>query len=179
MDRNQNFLAFGKIAWLWSNSVLHKDWSVNQQAGFVLPAIANGQYYIVEEKGYPVAYCSWALLDRKTEEEYLINPNALDPDKWNSGDRLWFIDWISPFSAKYTWALRSELNKRFPDKIARAMRVKKGDSEARIASFTGGGLSKADSRSQKRRYFEEMVEGLSSNSGRGKDFFLGVLDTAI
>ncbi|MFS4583091.1 toxin-activating lysine-acyltransferase [Phaeobacter sp. C3_T13_0] len=172
MDHEQNFHTYGKIAWLWSNSVLHRDWTVNQQAEFILPAIACQQYYIVERNGYPVAYCSWALLDEETEARYILNPSRLDPDGWTCGDRLWFVDWISPFSPKYTWALRSALVKRYPDKVARAMRVKKDSDTARIASFTGHGLKKDESRVIKRQYYEDMVESLASNPKRGEDFFL-------
>ncbi|WP_405108774.1 toxin-activating lysine-acyltransferase [Phaeobacter sp. BS52] len=176
MDQQQNFQTYGKIAWLWSNSVLHRDWTVSQQAGFILPAIANQQYYIVEKDGFPVAYCSWALLDEDTESAYILNPNHLNPDRWTSGDRLWFIDWISPFSPKYSWTLRSALVKRYPDKVARALRVKKDNETARIASFTGHGLEKAQSRAIKRQYYEDMVEGLANNPELGKDFFLSGLN---
>lgn len=172
MNTEKNFQTYGKMAWLWSNSLLHRDWSVSQQAGFILPALACQQYYIVERDGFPVAYCSWALLDEESEAKYILNPNQLDPDSWTSGDRLWFIDWISPFSPKYTWALRSALVKRFPDKVARAMRVKKDNNMARIASFTGHGLEKAQSRKTKHQYYKEMVESLASNPKRNQDFFL-------
>lgn len=172
MDHNEKFLTFGKISWLWSNSDLHRDWTVNQKAGFVLPAIAAGQYSIVESDGYPVAYCSWAWLDQATEEQYIINPNVLDPDSWNCGDRLWFIDWISPFSAKYTWALRSALAQKFPNEVARALRVKKGGNTGKVISFSGAALSRAEGRMKKHLYFKDMVEGLSKHEEKGESFFL-------
>ncbi|KZL22628.1 toxin-activating lysine-acyltransferase [Pseudovibrio sp. Ad37] len=175
MDTDQKLLTYGKIAWLWSNSELHKDWTVNLQAGFALPAIAKEQFCIVEQGGFPVAYCSWAFFDQETEEKYILNPSLLNPDSWNCGDRLWFIDWISPFSARYTWALRSEMAKQFPTKIARALRVKKGNSRGRIATFAGLGLTQQDSRTKKRQYFEDMVVGLTTNPNRGDQFFLSGL----
>jgi cytolysin-activating lysine-acyltransferase len=176
MDYEKKFLTFGKISWLWSNSDLHKDWSVNQKAGFVLPPIANGQYSIVENDGYPVAYCSWAWLDKESEEKYILNPGELDPDSWNCGDRLWFIDWISPFSEKYTWALRSALAKKFPNEVARALRVKKGNKTGRVINFSGAALSRAEGRMKKHMYFKDMVEALSENPDRGEGFFLESLN---
>ncbi|OED46958.1 hypothetical protein AB838_16785 [Rhodobacteraceae bacterium (ex Bugula neritina AB1)] len=172
LQRSENFETYGKISWLWSNSVLHRDWPVALQAGFILPAIASQQFLLVERDGFPVAYCSWALVDEETEAKYILDPNNLDPDRWNSGDRLWFVDWISPFSSKYSWALRSALVKRYPDKVARALRVKKGSNQARVASFTGHGLKKSESRKIKRQFFEDMLSGLKENPGLDKDFSL-------
>jgi cytolysin-activating lysine-acyltransferase len=172
MDNDKKFLTFGKISWLWSNSNLHRDWSVNQKMIFVLPPIASEQFAIVESDGYPVAYCSWAWFDQETEEKYILNPSVLDPDSWNSGDRLWFIDWISPFSSKYTWALRNELAKKFPNEVARGLRVKKGNKTGKIITFSGVALTKMEGRMKKHQYFKDMVEGLSTNPDLGEGFFL-------
>ena len=175
MDSDKKYLTFGKISWLWSNSDLHRHWTVNKKAAFVLPAIINGQYMIIEQDGYPVAYCSWAWLDRETEEKYIINPSVLDPDSWNCGDRLWFIDWMSPFSTRHTWALRNALAKKFPDDVARALRVKPDSKTSRVASFAGAALSRDEARLKKHLYFKDMAEGLASRSGNSDEFSLNNL----
>ena len=93
--KEDKLMAFGKIGWLWSASDLHREWPVGLQAKTIMPAIETGQFKILEREGYPVAYCCWAFLDQKLEKDYLVNPVGLSPGDWQSGDRLWFVDWIS------------------------------------------------------------------------------------
>ena len=42
------------------------------------------------------------------------------------GDRLWFVDYVSPFSVKHTLALKSVLREKFSDRFARGLRVTPG-----------------------------------------------------
>lgn len=163
IEYNDRMTTVGKISWLWSNSDLHQSWPYDLFTRFVLPPVMEQQICIVESQGYPVAYCSWALLDKQTEQNYILNPNSLNPDQWNCGDRLWFCDWISPFSPKFTWALRSAMNDRFPEKVGRSMRVKKTQTQARIAVYAGQDLNKEQSHSLRRRYFDETAKGLRDN----------------
>jgi cytolysin-activating lysine-acyltransferase len=44
----------------------------------------------------PVAFASWALFSESAERDYLAH-QRIAPSNWNSGDRLWLIDFISPF----------------------------------------------------------------------------------
>ena len=115
MHDNLKFESYGKILWLWSQSATHRGWPTYLQTRFVVPAIFHRQYYILEENGFPVAYFSWALLDLKTEKKYLLNPNSLETEEWKSGDRFWFMDYISPFSSNHTRKLNLEITKLFPD----------------------------------------------------------------
>ena len=106
--------TLGRMVWLWSNSELHKTWPVGLQARFALPAAMTGQHCILEREGVPRAYCSWAFLTAEAETRMVLNPNALRPEDWTAGDRLWFIDWIAPFDARDTRALRGHMAHRFP-----------------------------------------------------------------
>ncbi|WP_261844918.1 toxin-activating lysine-acyltransferase [Aliamphritea ceti] len=168
MNQKQ-LLDLGRISWLWQNSELHKEWQVGAMSRYVLPAVASNQYLIIEHEGAPVAYCSWALFDEQAESDYVLDPASLSPQRWNCGERLWFIDWISPFNSRFTWMLRAELNNRFPGYLARAMRVKKTTDKARIASFSGKGLSREESHSLRRQYFTDMVEGVQNAQQSGAD----------
>lgn len=172
MEKYDKFNVYGKITWLWANSLLHREWPVIQQAHFILPAILETQFLLLEEEGVPVAYCSWAFLDSAAEAEYILNPSQLSSEAWKSGERLWFIDWISPFAARHTWALRSALAEIFPRNVARAFRVRPGENTARIVYFSGSDLPKSRSKEIKRRYFEEMAASLASSPKRGRDFML-------
>ena len=172
MEENDKMLAYGKIAWLWSNSILHKEWPIQLMAQYVLPPVTLGQYCIIEQRGMPVAYCSWAMIDKETENKFILDPSGMRPESWACGDRLWFCDWISPFSPKYTWLLRKAMAKRFPDKVARAIRVKKGSKTAKIAVFAGEGLTKVQSSALRHEYFTDVAKAISENEGLGKDFDL-------
>ena len=122
--------TFGKLAWLWANSDLHRSWAVDQMTQFVMPAIEKNQYCIIEENGTPMAYCSWALLNEEAERDYILDPGRMKYESWDCGDRLWFCDFVSPFATRYTWKLRTELARRFPKHVSRAIRVKKGERKA-------------------------------------------------
>ncbi|WP_068313783.1 toxin-activating lysine-acyltransferase [Polycladidibacter hongkongensis] len=167
--QSEQFTALGKISWLWQSSPLHKEWELAAFSRFVLPAIASKQYCILEHDGAPVAYCSWALLDIEAEAKYLADPSSFSKDSWTCGDRLWFVDWVSPFSARYTWALRSHMKQRFANKLGRSIRVKKGEEKARITAFAGANLTAEQSADIRRQYFKDTVEALKqqklNNSG--------------
>ncbi len=172
MVESQEMLDYGKIAWLWSNSDLHKEWPLRVMSQFVLPPISLGQYCIIEHNNTPVAYCSWALLDKETEEKYILDPGGIRPESWKCGDRLWFCDWISPFSSKYTWLLHRAMKQRFPDKVARAIRVKHKQKDARVAVFSGEKLTKDQSNALRHEYFTDIANSLRQHPDLGKDFSL-------
>lgn len=163
MNNEDHLLAYGKICWLWSNSNLHKDWPITLQTRFVIPPVFLKQYMILEHGGMPVAYCSWAMINQETESKYILSPSSIAPHDWNNGDRLWFIDWISPFSHRHTWTLKRAITKRFPKKIGRAIRVKKNDDTAHIATFTGIELARTQKQDLREKYFQETITGLTAN----------------
>lgn len=135
-------IELGRISWLWMNSPLHRNWPVHLLAQFSIPPIELSQYVLLERDGFPVAYCSWAFMDKETEIRYLLNPSGLARADWRSGDRLWFIDWIAPFSSSDSFKLKDLLANRFPDSIARAIRVKAQKKNARVMEFIGRRLER-------------------------------------
>lgn len=158
------FEACGKIFWLWSNSELHKSWPTALQTRFVLPAVLHNQFHIIEDDGMPVAYCSWARLTLDAEEKFILDPANLDPSEWTAGDRLWFIDWISPFGPKYTWRLQRAMSREFPKEVARAFRVKTKSTKARIATFAGTELTRDQSHEARRNYHKDLMSRLQAKA---------------
>ena len=158
MQNQLKFEIYGKILWLWSNSSMHCDWPTHLQARFVIPAIANQQYYILEDNGFPVAYFSWAFLDLMSEKKYLLNPNSLELKDWKSGDRLWFMEYISPFSSNYTRKLNLEIAKIFPDYVGRSIRIKPGTKRAKVQHFKGPNVSRENYRKIRAKYLREFYE---------------------
>lgn len=153
--------VLGKLSWLWMNSTLHRHWSVASASRFILPPITLDQIHILERDGLPVAYCSWAWLSDEAEVRYLLDPSAIEVSDWKSGDRLWFADWVAPFSASDSWALRSQMSTRFPYEVARAIRVKNGKENARVMEFKGPRLPSDVSKTRLASYYAGFIKAVS------------------
>lgn len=152
-----NFEDYGHLAWLWSNSSLHRKWSINLQSRFLIPPIYLNQYFILfdENNNMPLAYCSWAWMNQASEIKYLLNPSYLDSDSWKCGNNLWIIDFVSPFSVRVTNKLYRRIVNTFPHEHAYALRVKEGGSTGRILSFTGSSLNRLERQQLKAQKFNE------------------------
>ena len=137
MSVSTNFTDLGHIAWLWMNSRLHGGWSTRLMTRNVIPPISLGQYRIVFDGDFPVAYASWAFFSPQAELRYIANANQIDIKDWSSGDRMWFIDYISPFSTRYTRRLKSELRAMFSGRYARALRVQPEVDKGVVVTFHG------------------------------------------
>ncbi len=137
------FSNLGKVLYLWSLSNIHSDCPVNLLNQYVYQPLQRKQFYILESSnGIPLVYISWAFLSLEAEVKYLSNPYSLTNDDWNSGDRIWFTDMISPFGERFTRELIDFLrNGLFSSKIARALRVKSGSSMAKVIPYWGANVS--------------------------------------
>lgn len=90
--------VFGASVWLWMHSTMHRDVPLHQLQTQLLPVIKSQQYVLVSRQDNPVFFLSWAWLDEDAERRYLNRPVVNFPiEDWNSGDRMWFGDWIAPF----------------------------------------------------------------------------------
>lgn len=158
----QRFEQLGKLSWLWTNSSLHREWSVETVARFLIPPITFGQIEILERDGMPVAYCSWAWLSEAAEIRYMLDPADIRVEDWSGGDRLWFADWVAPFAAADSWQLRSIMAARFPNEVARAIRVKRGSKTARVMEFKGPQLPAVIARQRLKQYYEGFMRAASS-----------------
>lgn len=105
-ENKSPYPILGKMAWLWMNSPLHTSWSIEKLAEFTLPAIELRQYLLLERNEFPVAYCSWAFLNKESEIKYIFNATRIENNNWNCGNRLWFIDWVTPFSDKDSMVMK-------------------------------------------------------------------------
>ena len=160
-EQSVQFELLGKISWLWMNSPLHADWTMHLAAQFLIPAIAARQVHVIERDGMPVAYCSWAWLTAEAEMAYIVDPSNVLAHDWCNGDRLWFIDWVAPFAATDSWHLRRAMMQRFPNEVARAIRVKREKTKARIMEFKGPALSSPTAHARLKRYFDDFFEEMS------------------
>lgn len=90
--------VFGAAVWLWMQSASHRDAPLHTLKALLLPAIKTRQFVLVEEAGKPVFYLSWANMSVEAERRYMSSPPVCMPEAdWNSGDRMWILDWVAPF----------------------------------------------------------------------------------
>jgi cytolysin-activating lysine-acyltransferase len=156
------FAVLGKLAWLWMNSPLHRDWTVDLLSGFALPPIELGQYLLLERDGMPVAYCSWAHLSSRAEAAYMLDASHIALADWNGGDHLWFVDWVAPFGKADSWEMKKQLEEKFPTSVARAIRVKRGGRTARVMEFRGPGMDRQAARALLTRCYEDFLKVLEA-----------------
>jgi len=154
--------VLGKLAWLWMNSPLHRDWPVDLLSSFALPPIELGQYLLLERDGLPVAYCSWAHLNSQAEAAYMLNAANIPLTEWNGGDHLWFVDWIAPFSKADSWEMKRQLEEKFPTSVARAIRVKRGGKTARVMEFKGPQADRQAARKLLSLQFHDFIKALEA-----------------
>ncbi len=147
--------VLGHVAWLWTNSPLHKEWPLALLGTNVIPAIVHAQYLLITQRDLPVAYCSWAWLSPDAEKKYLADVNSLTLTEWLSGERLWIIDWVAPFG--HSFELFKRMRAKFPDAVARAIRVDKNKKVARVQEILGKHVNKNKAHQILGAYFHEMV----------------------
>lgn len=162
------FSVLGKMAWLWMSSPLHKPWTVDLLSRFVLPAIESNQYLLLERDGFPVAYCSWAFLDQNAEVKYMIDPSHIRAEDWTGGDRMWFVDWVAPFSRGDSISMKNQLVEMFPYSLARAIRVKRGKKHARVMEFRGRKLALDEAAALLNQYYADFLAFAKKNDLQGR-----------
>jgi cytolysin-activating lysine-acyltransferase len=93
---------FGSIAWIAMHAKNKNQLPLEDLSHWLLPALRSRQFILASEvvdgQTRPVAYMSWANLNAQVESRYVDNPDeGLTPQEWTSGDRMWVIDWMTPF----------------------------------------------------------------------------------
>lgn len=112
--------ALGQIVWLFSQSPLHRHLKIADLEWSVMPAVLQEQFRLFsfgplpgletvkpEEflpgftreglEQMPLGVAFWGLLSAEAEER-LERGERMRNEDWNSGDRLWLLELISPFS---------------------------------------------------------------------------------
>lgn len=80
------------------HSPSHRNFPVHTLPVLLLPAIKNRQFIMMSEAGRPVFYISWGNFSEEAKQRYLTHSPLLIPETdWNSGDRMWLLDWVAPF----------------------------------------------------------------------------------
>lgn len=131
-----NSSVLGEVTWLMAQSELHRDWPIASVMQWVLPALMYNQYRLYRRGGKPVGYVSWARLSAEVESLYVRDPSSLQPADWQSGDRIWLIDWLAPDGGTFTIA-RDLKHNIFPNDVGRALRWKRSSDTLKIFYLHG------------------------------------------
>lgn len=135
---------FGSAVWLAMQAKNKNQLPLRDLTHWLLPALKAQQFMLASEvwqdQHRPVAYMSWANLNAEVESRYVNNPDeGLDPQEWACGDRMWAIDWITPFghSHVFSQAFRTLL----PNSCFKSLYHRGGDRGLRVQYFRGKNLS--------------------------------------
>lgn len=135
--------AFGAAVWLWMQSDAHRDIPLHILNSLLLPAIGYRQFILGSVDGQPVFYLSWAMFDADAEHRYLhSHPSTLPESDWDSGDRMWVIDWIAPFghSLQISRLLKQQW---FKDRCMRFLYHRGDERGMRIQCVSGSAMSRS------------------------------------
>jgi len=129
--------VLGSAVWLWIQSDTHKEISLKDLPCLLMPAIKTGQFVLAVEGGKPVFFLTWAEMDEAAEARYLDNPPEMMPLKdWNSGERIWFMDWVAPFgNTKKMYRIMTQV--LFKDTYARSLYHRGYEKGIRVQDFHG------------------------------------------
>lgn len=129
--------ALGGAVWLWMHSASHRAMPLHTLSSLLLPAIKQRQFLLASAVGRPVFYLSWAHLSKDAEQRYLQrHPTQMPIEDWNSGNRMWLLDWVAPFG--HTRAMSRILKRQwFANRWARSLYHRGDERGMRIKTFQG------------------------------------------
>lgn len=132
--------VLGAATWLWMHSKTHSPLPIGSLATLLLPAIKHGQFLLASEQGKPVVYVGWGAFSEAAETRYIKNPAFTMPEAdWDSGDRIWILDWVAPFG--HTCTLGEFVKSRlFVDRCVRGLYHRGADKGLRIMQWHGTAL---------------------------------------
>jgi cytolysin-activating lysine-acyltransferase len=136
--------VLGSLVWLWQYVSSLKNAPLSYFMSRTVPFLHHRQFAVFIENDRVIGYVSWAYLDEATEYKYIQNqgqPLALS--EWKSGDRLWIIDWFTPFghSKEIKDAVVQQL---FPLSCMRSLYHRGKEKGLRVMHFRGAQLSSQD-----------------------------------
>ncbi|MDJ0581028.1 toxin-activating lysine-acyltransferase [Crocosphaera sp.] len=99
----QSFVAqeqlqmIGSITYLMMSSSLHRKYEIIDISERFIPSLIHNQFRYCEIEGQPLGFVNWAWLSDEVEEKFQTGNYVLKLDEWQSGNNLWFPEFIAPF----------------------------------------------------------------------------------
>lgn len=87
----------GSITYLMMSSDLHKRYEIIDISERFIPSLIHDQFRYCEIDCQPLGFVNWAWLSDEVEEKFQTGNYALKLDEWQSGNNLWFPEFIAPF----------------------------------------------------------------------------------
>jgi cytolysin-activating lysine-acyltransferase len=141
--------TLGAISILSMKSQSHKYVFAGDYEWLFLPSIALKQFALFRSnKNEPVAFVSWASVSEEVEKRLAVGITKLQPKDWNSGDRLYIIDIISPFASQQE-VLTQLNNNQLKDKEVKILSPKKDGKGLEIRILNDVVLELAQNKSNK------------------------------
>lgn len=135
---------FGSIVWLAMQANNKNRLPLHELSQWLLPALRTQQFILASEcingQIRPVAYMSWANLTAEVESRYVDNPDeGLSPQEWAVGDRMWVIDWMTPFG--HSKVFRRAVGAALTGCCFKSLYHRGGDRGFRVMLFRGDHVS--------------------------------------
>lgn len=92
----------GEIAWLYTQSPLHRGLPMLTLDIVAMPALLKEQLWIFRDGDQPIGAAFWAFCNETVEAKLQDGPlqtqSPLTLDDWQSGDKIWLVDLLAPFA---------------------------------------------------------------------------------
>lgn len=88
--------VYGDVTFLAFRSPRHQAMSMGEMRRYFEPAVELGQFRVFRFDDVPRAMFTWAWLNKDAERK-LVAGDALEPEDWRSGKRLWIVDILAPY----------------------------------------------------------------------------------
>lgn len=131
-----NSAVLGEVVWLMTQSELHREFQIGAVIQWVVPALIYEQYRLYRLNDKPVGYVSWGRFSAEVESHYVKDPSSLQPKDWQTGDRIWILDWVAPTGETYSIA-KDLKNNVFPNDVGRGLRWKASSDTMNIFYLHG------------------------------------------
>lgn len=118
---------------LMAETDLYKNHTVADLKRTLFPPVKLGQYRIYLKSGKPHAFVSWAYLSPEVREGFISRTRQLQPEDWNSGDELWFINFIAPYGG--VRSIIRDLYKIHPNAVGYTSRTYGTGEVQRVGKF--------------------------------------------
>lgn len=106
-------LNLGYILGLFSNSKYHSKLSVTRFMNSVIPVLRHNQFKLFFKGFRPIGFVSWSLLSDEVAEKYKEGKYLFKNEDWKSGENIWIIDFVVPYSKED----RDEVIKNLKEKV--------------------------------------------------------------
>lgn len=114
----------GEIAWLMSQSPIHKQFFISDLEWFVMTPVLLQQFRLFYDKDKPIGVVFWAFASDEVAEMLARGTAKLRPQDWKSGDQLWVVEVLAPFGGAEEM-VKDLKAKVFPERDVRCLLVTK------------------------------------------------------